>query len=100
MKNIYMTVRQPLITEKSTILREKDGTYCFRVHPRANKIEIADAIERLFEKEKVKVAGVRTVSVRGKVKRMGRHFGKRPDWKKAYVTLAPDSGEIDFFEAS
>ena len=100
MKNIYMTVRQPLITEKSTILREKDGTYCFRVHPRANKVEIADAIEKLFAKEKVKVARVRTVRVRGKVKRMGRFLGKRPDWKKAYVTLAPDSGEIEFFEAS
>lgn len=100
MKNIYMTVRQPLITEKSTILREKDGTYCFRVHLRANKVEIADAIEKLFLKEKVKVAAVRTVRVRGKVKRMGRFFGKRPDWKKAYVTLAPDSGEIEFFEAS
>jgi large subunit ribosomal protein L23 len=100
MKDILKTVRRPLITEKSTILREKDGTYCFRVHVNANKIEIARAIEKVFEKDKVKVAAVRTSRVKGKVKRMGRSIGKRPDWKKAWVTLAPGSGDIEFFEAS
>jgi len=100
MKNILRSVRQPLITEKSSLIREKDGTYCFRVHPRANKIEIARAIEQIFSKDKVKVAAVRTARVQGKVKRMGRNFGKRPDWKKAWVTLAPGSGEIEFFESS
>jgi large subunit ribosomal protein L23 len=99
MKNIYQTVRQPLITEKSTVLRELNGTYCFRVHPRANKFEIARAVEKLFEKDKVKVADVRTSRVRGKVKRMGRFFGRRPDWKKAWVRLTPDSGDIEFFES-
>ena len=89
-----------MITEKSTLVREANGTYCFKVHVDANKREIAWAIEKLFEKEKVKVAEVRTSVVRGKVKRMGRFLGKRANWKKAWVRLAPDSGEIEFFEAS
>jgi large subunit ribosomal protein L23 len=96
----YRVVRQPLITEKSTILREETGTYVFRVHINATKPEIARAIERLFSKEKVKVASVRTAVVRGKMKRMGRFEGKKPNWKKAWVKLTPDSGEIEFFEAS
>lgn len=100
MKNVYQVVRQPLITEKSTIQRETTGTYCFRVHPNANKYEIARAIEELFVKDKVKVAEVRTAKVRGKVKRMGRFLGKRPDWKKAWVKLTPESGDIEFFESS
>jgi len=98
MSNIYRTIRQPLITEKSTIQRESSGVYCFRVHIDANKIEIARAVEKLFEKDKVKVASVRTAVLRGKVKRMGRFLGRRPDWKKAWVRLTPDSGEIEFFE--
>ena len=93
-------VRQPLVTEKTTILRESKGVYCFRVHPRANKIEIAHAVEKLFEKNKIKVASVRTSNVRGKTKRHGRFVGRRPDWKKAWVTLAPGSSEIEFFETS
>ena len=100
MKNAYQTVRLPLITEKSTIIREQDGTYCFKVHVNANKIEIARAVEKLFAKDKVKVAEVRTARVRGKVKRMGRFLGKRADWKKAWVRLTEDSGDIEFFEAS
>ena len=98
--NQYKTVRQPLITEKSTILREQDGSYCFKVHLGANQIEIARAIEELFKKDKVKVQSVRTLRVKGKVKRRGRDIGKRPDWKKAYVTLTPDSGDIEFFESA
>ncbi|MDH3627136.1 MAG: 50S ribosomal protein L23 [Acidobacteriota bacterium] len=99
MKNEFSIVRQPLITEKSTILREKNGTYCFRVHPNANKLEIAAAIEKLFVKDNVKVATVRTARVLGKTKRMGRFLGSRPNWKKAWVQLTPDSGEIEFFDA-
>ena len=98
--NIFQTVRQPLITEKSTIVREANGTYCFKVHVHANKLQIAVAVEKLFEKDKVKVASVRTARVRGKLKRAGRFWGKRADWKKAWVQLTPDSGEIEFFEAS
>lgn len=100
MKNEFRAVRQPLITEKSTLIREADGTYCFKVHVNANKLEIAKAVEKLFQKDKVKVASVRTARVRGKVKRMGRFIGRRPDWKKAWVKLTPDSGDIEFFEAS
>ena len=62
-------VRQPLITEKSTVLREDTGVYCFKVHRDANKIEIARAIEALFAKDKVKVAHVRTACVRGTIRR-------------------------------
>ena len=87
MKHPQSIIIQPLITEKSTILRERKEVYCFKVHVRANKIEIANAIEALFQK--VKVADVRTQRVRGKVKRMGRFVGQRPEWKKAWVRLAP-----------
>jgi large subunit ribosomal protein L23 len=100
MKHEFSAVRQPLITEKSTLIREADGTYCFKVNVHANKLEIARAVEKLFEKDKVKVASVRTARVAGKTKRMGRFIGKRPDWKKAWVKLTADSGEIEFFEAS
>lgn len=100
MKSPYSVIRQPLITEKSTIAREAGGVYCFKVHVKANKLEIARAIEQLFAKENVKVADVRTSVVRGKMKRMGRFEGKRANWKKAWVRLTPESGEIEFFEAS
>ena len=101
MRSPYQIIRQPLITEKSTIRREENGTYCFKVHPGANKVEIAWAVEKLFGgKGTLKVAQVRTSIVRGKMKRMGRFLGKRPNWKKAWVKLTPDSAEIQFFEAS
>ena len=96
MKSIYRTVRQPVITEKSTILRESTGVYCFRADPRANKIEIKKAVEQLFG---VKVADVRTSRVSGKTRRMGRYLGKKADWKKAWVRLVPGEKEIDLFEA-
>ena len=84
---------RPLITEKSTQLME-EGKYVFVVAKKANKIEIAKAVAEVF---KVKVAKVNTVNVTGKKKRMGRTEGKRPDYKKAIVKLAP--GEtIEFFE--
>ena len=98
MKHPQDIVYRPLITEKSTILREKKEVYCFRVHINANKIEIARAIEALFDK--VKVADVRTSRVLGKTKRMGRFLGRRPDWKKAWIQLAPDSKDIELFEGS
>ena len=97
MKTVQETIRQPLITEKSTILRDETGVYCFRADARANKIEIARAVEELFG---VKVADVRTAKVKGKKRRMGRFVGKRPDWKKAWIRLAPGSKEIEFFEAT
>ena len=76
---------------------ESTGVYCFRADLRANKIEIARAVEKLFD---VKVEDVRTARVAGKKRRMGRFEGKRPDWKKAWVRLTADSKEIDFFEAT
>jgi large subunit ribosomal protein L23 len=92
-------VRLPLITEKSTVLRESTGVYCFRVRLDANKIEIARAIEALFAKDKIKVAEVRTARMAGKAKRLGRFIGRRSPWKKAWVRLAPGSKEIELFEA-
>ena len=84
MKEIYQIIRRPLITEKSTHQKEASRQYAFEVNRDANKIEIQSAVERLF---KVKVLGIRTCNVLGKVKRLGRKNGKRPDWKKAIVTL-------------
>ncbi len=97
MRHVHSTIRQPLITEKSTIRRDATGVYCFKADVRANKIEIARAVEQLFG---VKVAEVRTAVIRGKMRRMGRFIGKRPNWKKAWVRLAPGEKEIDYFEAS
>ncbi len=89
-------VRGPVITEKGTLVHEVGNQVVFRVHPHANKVEIRQAIEVLF---KVKVEKVRTSRQLGKNRRVGRHLGRRPDWKKAYVTLAEGS-RIDFFEGA
>jgi len=86
----------PVITEKSTLLKEKGGALVFRVQRRANKTEIKKAVEQIFD---VKVASVRTENVHGKFKRVGRFTGQRPDWKKAYVTLKPGQKSIEYFEA-
>jgi large subunit ribosomal protein L23 len=90
-------IRQPLVTEKSTRGREAAGLYCFKADVRANKVQIAEAVTQLFG---VKVADVRTSIVMGKTKRAGRYEGKKPEWKKAWVRLAPGEKEIEFFEAS
>jgi large subunit ribosomal protein L23 len=95
MKNLYEVIRRPLITEKSTTLKETQGTLCFEVHRDATKPEIKKAVETLFS---VKVAGVRVARVHGKVKRQGRNFGQRPDWKKAYVVLKKGEKMVEFFE--
>ena len=89
-------VQGPVITEKGTLVNELGNQVVFRVHPRANKVEIRHAVETLF---KVKVEKVRTSRLLGKTRRVGRHFGRRPNWKKAYVTLAEGS-RIDFFEGA
>jgi large subunit ribosomal protein L23 len=89
-------VRGPIITEKGTLVNEQGNQVVFRVHPQANKVEIRQAIEALF---KVRVEKVRTSRQLGKMRRVGRHQGRRPDWKKAYVTLAEGS-RIDFFEGA
>jgi large subunit ribosomal protein L23 len=74
----------PVITEKGTVLQEKNNQYLFRVRSRANKIQVREAVERIF---KVHVIGVRTVTVHGKMRRIGRAQGRKPSWKKAIVTL-------------
>ncbi len=96
MKEAQKIIRRPLITEKSTRQKEEGRQYAFEVHRDANKIEIQSAVERLF---KVKVLQVRTSNVLGKVKRLGRRYGKRPDWKKATITLK-EGDRIDFFEGA
>ena len=87
-------IRRPLITEKSTRLKEGSNTICFEVAKTANKIEVRRAVEKLFG---VKVLDVRVANRQGKWKRMGRFLGQRKAWKKAYVRLAPDQ-TIEFFE--
>jgi large subunit ribosomal protein L23 len=94
-KNLFEVIRRPLITEKSTNLKELQHTLCFEVHRDATKPEIKKAVESLFS---VKVADVRVARVHGKVKRQGRYSGQRPDWKKAYVVLAKDQKMIEFFD--
>jgi len=94
---IQEIIRRPLITEKSTVQREGQNTLAFEVDSRANKIEIQRAVEAQF---KVKVADVRIANCHGKVRRQGRFEGRRPDWKKAYVRLAPGEKTIDFFEGA
>ena len=89
-------IRGPLITEKGTLVNELGNQVVFRVHPQANKVEIRHAVEALF---KVRVEKVRTSRLLGKLRRVGRHVGRRADWKKAYVTLAEGS-RIDFFEGA
>jgi large subunit ribosomal protein L23 len=96
MKEAQKIVRRPMITEKSTRQKEEGRQYVFEVDRDANKIEIQAAIERLF---KVKVLQVRTSNVLGKMKRLGRRYGKRADWKKAIVTLK-EGDRIDFFEGA
>ncbi len=92
--NIYDVIKKPLITEKTTTEKDARNIIAFVVHRDANKIEIKESVEKLF---KVKVTAVKTATVAGKVKRVGRQVGKRSNWKKAYVTLKEGSS-VDFFE--
>ncbi len=84
----------PVITEKAVAaLSEKK--YTFRVDKNANKIQIAKAVEEIFD---VRVAKVNTINMKGHLRRMGRNEGYTSDWKKAIVTLKPDSKTIEFFD--
>ena len=94
MQNVYEVIRRPIISEKSTALAEVGSRYAFEVAVQANKQEIRDAVQRLFN---VKVRGVHTMVMHGKVKRVGRFETKKPNWKKAIVTLA-EGQKIDFFQ--
>ena len=94
MKSVYDIVAAPLITEKGTLVNAAGNQVVFQVRRDANKEEIRRAVETLF---KVKVDKVRTLNMLGKTRRVGRSVGRRPAWKKAYVTLA-EGQRIDFFE--
>jgi large subunit ribosomal protein L23 len=96
MKDIYQIIKQPLITEKANILKEKENKVSFIVDRDANKAEIKEAVERLL---KVKVIAVHVSNVKGKPRRIGRTMGKRSDWKKAVVTLKPGD-HVEFFEGA
>ena len=91
----YDNIIKPVVTERSMENMESKR-YTFKVDTRANKSEIKKAVETIFG---VKVKQVNTMNITGKKKRMGANVGKRPDWKKAIVTLTEDSKEIEFFES-
>jgi large subunit ribosomal protein L23 len=92
--NPYEIIKGPLITEKATIQKEQNNQLTFEVDRRANRVAIRHAVESIFN---VRVEQVRTMQMKGKVKRMGRSLGRRRDWKKAIVTLA-EGHNIEFFE--
>jgi len=94
MKPAKDLVYQAVISEKGTILRDNENRYVFKVHTESNKIEIKRAIESAFG---VKVLDVKTINMKGKVKRLGRYEGKRSAWKKAMVRLK-QGDSIDIFE--
>ncbi len=94
MKEAHQIIKKPLITEKSTRQKEEGNQIAFVVDPKAGKIQIRQAVEKLF---KVKVLAVRTMNVTGKKKRMGRFLGRKSDWKKAIVKLR-EGDRIEFFE--
>jgi len=84
MKELYSILKRPLFTEKNDRMKERYNKYVFEVEMAANKIEIRQAVERIFG---VSVVKVNTMRMLGKPKRRGRSSGRRPDWKKAIVTL-------------
>ena len=90
-------IRRPLITEKTSIQREDGRTIDFEVARDANKVQIRQAIEKLLG---AKVETIRTSIAHGKIKRQGRYFGQRPDWKKAYVTLREGQKMPEFLEGA
>ncbi|HEX15641.1 MAG: 50S ribosomal protein L23 [Deltaproteobacteria bacterium] len=96
MRDPYSVIIRPVITEKATLQKERDNKVTFQVAKDANKAEIKEAVEKLFN---VKVEKVNVMNVRGKRRRLGRIVGKKPDWKKAIVTLKPGYS-IDFFEGA
>jgi large subunit ribosomal protein L23 len=92
--NLYDVIRRPLVTEKSSIGREENNLVTLAVDPRASKHEIKRAVEQLFD---VEVVSVRTLRVPPKTRRVGKHVGRKPEWKKALVELA-EGQTIEFFE--
>ncbi len=97
MSSLHDILRYPHVTEKSTLKKElsEGRVIAFQVRPDASKRNIKEAVEQIFD---VKVEKVRTANFIGKIKRQGRNKGRRPGWKKAYVTLKPGQKPIEFFE--
>jgi len=93
--NPHDLIIRPLLTEKSTSIREKDNKVCFVVRSDANRKSILQAVEETLN---VKVKKVNILNMTGKLKRLNRFVGRRPSWKKAIVTLEKDQ-KVDFFEA-
>ena len=94
MKDLYQILEKPLVTEKSTELMQDGNWVCFKVRPDANKIQIKEAVEKIFS---VKVLNVNTVNVKGKSRRFGRNIGQTKGWKKAMLLLK-EGDKIEFFE--
>lgn len=94
MANPHDIIIRPIITENS-MDNMADKKYTFVVNRRANKVEVKQAVEKIFG---VEVEKVNTMNMKGKIKRMGMNQGKRADWKKAIVKLTPESKDIEFFE--
>ncbi len=92
--NVHEVIRKPLVTEKSNIRREEENVVTLAVNPRANKHEIARAVETLFQ---VSVLEVRTMRMPRKSRRVGKFMGRKTEWKKAMVRLA-EGQSIEFFE--
>ena len=95
--NVTDVVQGPIVTEKGTLVNELGNQVVFRVHPHANKVEIRQAVETPLQGEGRRRCARTASSAR--LRRVGRHLGRRADWKKAYVTLAEGS-RIDFFEGA
>lgn len=94
MERCYEIIKRPLVTEKATLLGEKQNAYVFEVLKDASKTEVKEAVEKIF---KVKVSSINTMTNHGKSKRSGKHMKKRSNWKKAIVTL-PEGQKIELFE--
>jgi len=92
--DFYQIIKRPLVTEKGTKQKEQSNQLAFEVDRRANRIQVRNAVESIF---KVKVLNVRVMNVKGKERRVGRNVGRKADWKKAIVRLAPGEN-IEFFE--
>ena len=92
----YKIILKPVITEKSTLRKEQNREICLEVDPRANKIEIKEAAEQLFN---VKIERVRVMKQRGKMRRVGKSQGRTKDWKKAYLKIKDGEKMIEYFEA-
>lgn len=92
--DFYRIIRKPLITEKGTKQKEQANQYAFEIDRTANKVMVRNAVEKIF---KVKVLSVAVMNMKGKRRRVGKNLGKKADWKKAIVRLAPGE-KIEFFE--